>query len=105
MFVSLISGSSGNASVISDGTTYILTDCGMSGKKLSETLASLDLSCTDLTCVLLTHEHTDHSRGIGVLARRYHLPVYATEDTFAALSVGDIPDELFTRSSPVRIFR
>lgn len=100
MFVSLISGSSGNASVISDGTTYILTDCGMSGKKLSETLASLDLSCTDLTCVLLTHEHTDHSRGIGVLARRYHLPVYATEDTFAALSVGDIPDGLFHPVKP-----
>ena len=100
MFVSLISGSSGNASVISDGKTKLLVDCGMSGKKLSEALSQLELACTELSCVLLTHEHIDHSRGIGVLARRYHLPIYATQGTINALTVGEIPDSLLHPIKP-----
>jgi len=93
MFLSLISGSSGNATLFSDGKTNILIDCGMSGKRLEATLNTLDLSCSDLSAILITHEHTDHIGGAGVVSKRYKLPVYATEKTIAAFPAGKIPEE------------
>lgn len=92
MLLSLISGSSGNASVITCGSGLILTDCGMSGKKLEETLAAIDYSCADISAILMTHEHIDHTRGVGVISRRYNIPVYATEGTFEGAEIGNIPD-------------
>lgn len=91
-FISLISGSSGNATLISDGGTNILVDCGMSGKKLSESLAAIDMHADELDALLITHEHIDHVRGAGVIARRYNIPVYATEGTFASMETGAIPE-------------
>lgn len=92
MFLSLISGSSGNASIISDNTTLILTDCGMSGKKLEEAFSSLGLSCADISAILITHEHIDHTRGAGIISRRYNIPVYATKGTFDCAQLGNIPE-------------
>lgn len=97
-FISLISGSSGNATLISDGETNILIDCGMSGKKLSESLAAIDMHADELDALLITHEHIDHVRGAGVVARRYNLPVYATEGTLASMDAGAIPN--WTAVSP-----
>ncbi len=94
-FLSLISGSSGNASFISDGTTNILIDCGMSGSRLKSALGSIDILPEDLDAVLITHEHSDHIKGLGVIARRYNIPIYATEDTFLNFkNVGEIDDNL-----------
>lgn len=91
-FASLISGSSGNATLVSDGKTYLLIDCGMSGIALKKSLATIDLSPDDLDALLVTHEHGDHARGIGVLARRHQLPVYTTENTFNSMSsLGTMP--------------
>jgi phosphoribosyl 1,2-cyclic phosphodiesterase len=92
-FLSLISGSSGNAIYLSDGRTKLLVDCGMSGKKLKEALERIDVSPEDLDALLLTHEHIDHVKGAGVVARRYHLPVYATEGTHLGMDAGKIKDE------------
>lgn len=91
-FISLISGSSGNATLISDEKTNILIDCGMSGRSLSKYLDDIDMKADDIDALLLTHEHIDHVRGAGIVARRHHIPVYATEGTFAAMNVGIIPD-------------
>lgn len=93
MFLSLISGSSGNSSIISDGRTVLLIDCGMSGKKLETTLAQLDYTGADITAVLLTHEHIDHTRGAGIISRRYDIPVYATEGTYANAEIGMIAEK------------
>lgn len=93
LFLSLISGSSGNATLISDSHTYILIDCGMSGKKLEAALACLDLSCKDLSAVLLTHEHIDHTQGAGIISRRYDIPIYATPGTHRAAEIGKIKDQ------------
>lgn len=93
MFLSLISGSSGNASVISDGNSLILIDCGMSGKKLETALSEIGYSGADISALLLTHEHIDHTRGAGIVSRRYNIPVYATKGTFDCAELGKMRDE------------
>ncbi len=92
-FVSLISGSSGNATYISDGKTRLLIDCGMSGAKLKEALHAIDVMPESIDALLLTHEHIDHTKGAGVISRRYGIPVYATEGTHTTMDVGKIADE------------
>ncbi|MCC8169181.1 MAG: MBL fold metallo-hydrolase [Oscillospiraceae bacterium] len=92
-FTSLISGSSGNASYISDGKTHILVDCGMSGKQLAQALATIGASPEQLSALLITHEHSDHIKGAGVVARRYGLPIYATSGTHSAMDIGSVKDE------------
>ncbi len=86
IFGTLISSSSGNASIISDGKTTILTDCGMSGKKFEESLKSIDMLPNDISAVLVTHEHSDHIQGVGIISKRFGLNVYASEGTLTALS-------------------
>lgn len=93
MFFSLVSGSSGNASVIQHNNTTVLIDCGVSGKKITNLLKSADIDCEDIDAMLITHEHTDHTAGAGVISRRYNIPVYATEKTHENLNVGVIRDE------------
>ncbi len=92
MLHSLISGSSGNCSLLSHKGTNILVDCGMSGRRLDELLSSFDLTGGDLDAILVTHEHIDHISGVGVVSRKYNLPVYATEQTHLAMNIGKIAD-------------
>lgn len=92
-FVSLISGSSGNCSYISDGKTNVLIDCGMSGAKLKESLKTIDVSPERIDALLITHEHIDHTKGAGVISRRYNIPIYATEGTHTAMDIGSIASE------------
>lgn len=93
-FISLISGSSGNATFISDGKTNILTDCGMSGKKLTEALSAIDKTPDMIDALLITHEHIDHVRGAGIIARRHNIPIYTTDGTHSAMDIGAVDDNL-----------
>ena len=93
MFISLVSGSSGNASIIKNNNTTILLDCGLSGKKLSMTLDSIGMSCDEIDAMLITHEHTDHTQGAGVVSRRFNIPIYATEKTHLSMNVGPLKEE------------
>lgn len=94
-FLSLTSGSSGNATFISDGNSKILIDCGMSGSRLRSSLSEIDVDIADLDAVLITHEHSDHIKGLGVVARKYHIPVYATFKTFCGMkNIGEFDDSL-----------
>ncbi len=104
MLRSLISGSSGNCSLISHKGTNILVDCGMSGERLKELLDSIDLKGSDISAILVTHEHIDHTSGIGVVSRRYNIPVFATEQTHNAMNVGRILDENIHFIEPDRPF-
>lgn len=92
-FVSLISGSSGNATYISDGKTNLLIDCGMSGAKLKEALHCINVAPESINALLLTHEHIDHTKGAGVIARRYNIPIYATEGTHTSMDIGKVSEE------------
>lgn len=91
-FTTLISGSSGNASYLTDGKTHLLIDCGMSGKQLAEALSKLNILPNQIDALLITHEHIDHIKGAGVVARRYGIPVYATSGTHKAMDIGKIEE-------------
>ena len=93
MFFSLVSGSSGNASVIQHNNTTILIDCGISGKKTTELLKNAGIACEDIDALLITHEHIDHTAGAGVISRRFNIPIYATEKTIENMNVGVIRNE------------
>ena len=85
-FCPLFSGSSGNAIYVGTDKTKILIDAGLSGAKITAEMAKIGLTPADLTAILVTHEHADHINGVGVLSRRYHLPIYASTGTWAAMS-------------------
>ena len=93
MFISLVSGSSGNAALISDGQTNLLADCGLSCKKLEQALKKVNMTPGDLSAILITHEHSDHIKGAGTVARKYKLPIYATLKTHEAMRIGYISEE------------
>ena len=81
----LASGSRGNCTLIYDDNNAILIDMGISTRKLKQALAQLHLNIEDLDAIFVTHEHSDHIHGIGVLARKYHLDIYANEATWQAM--------------------
>ncbi|WP_417329458.1 MBL fold metallo-hydrolase [Halomonas cupida] len=87
-FASLGSGSKGNATLICDGETRLLVDCGFTLKEAEQRLARLGLHARQLDAILVTHEHGDHVRGAGALARRYDLPVYLTPGTWLSGKLG-----------------
>lgn len=81
-FAPLFSGSSGNSVYVRLGETRLLVDAGVSASRVTGALEALGVSPDSLDAILVTHEHTDHAQGVGVLSRRYHLPVYATQGTW-----------------------
>ena len=83
-FCVLGSGSKGNCTLVESGSTAILIDAGFSGKEIRRRLALIDRSPEDLSAVIVTHEHGDHISGVGVMSRRYNLPVYANAGTHLA---------------------
>ena len=79
--VSIASGSSGNCIYIGSDNTHLLVDAGISNKRIQEGLNDIGLTGSDVTGILATHEHSDHIKGLGVLSRKYHLPIYGTQGT------------------------
>ena len=84
-FCPLYSGSSGNVLFCQYGGTRLLVDAGKSGKCIEDALKGIGVPMETISGVLITHEHSDHISGAGVLARKYHLPLYATVDTWWAM--------------------
>ena len=84
-FTVLSSGSTGNATVIDNGDAKVLVDAGFSGKKLESLIAERDMSFQEMDAILVTHEHSDHIKGLGIIARKYNLPIYANEKTWDVL--------------------
>jgi len=85
-FCSLYSGSSGNSLYISDGKTNILIDAGVSGIRIKEAMESIGENPADLDALVITHEHSDHTKCAGVITRRYKIPVYGTKGTWDGMS-------------------
>ncbi|WP_088227204.1 MBL fold metallo-hydrolase [Desulfosporosinus sp. FKB] len=84
-FTTLASGSSGNAILVGEGHRHLLVDCGVSGKSLLTNLAQLNIAESEIEGIIVTHEHIDHIRGVGILARKLKIPVYATAGLWKAM--------------------
>lgn len=93
-FAYLGSGSRGNGAVIQAGESIVLLDCGFSARETATRLARLGLDPSALQGVVVTHEHSDHISGVGVLARQWQLPVWLTAGTRRAAhrQLGELPD-------------
>ena len=91
-FASLGSGSRGNAILIQAGGTSVLLDCGFSMRELEKRCASLSFDVGDIDAILVTHEHMDHIKGVGPLARKYGMPVWMTHGTWRTARCGEIPE-------------
>ncbi|MBQ3231467.1 MAG: MBL fold metallo-hydrolase, partial [Clostridia bacterium] len=82
LFSPLFSGSSGNAIYVGDGESGILVDAGVSCARIIKELENIGVKPESLNAILITHEHTDHTSGAGILSRKFDLPIYATEGTW-----------------------
>ena len=95
---SIASGSSGNCIYVGSEEAHVLVDVGISGKNIEKGLNTLDLTGKDVDGILITHEHSDHIKGLGVISRKYGIPIYATGGTADAMlrmkSLGKMPEGL-----------
>ncbi len=80
----LASGSSGNSVYVQEGATRVLIDAGLAGKQIEERLRAIGVDAGTLQAIVVTHEHTDHVKGVGVIGRRFKLPVWMTGGTLEA---------------------
>lgn len=94
-FCSLASGSSGNSQFIASDNTRLLLDAGLSGKYIINSLEHIGESLQQIDALLITHEHSDHIKGAGVIYRKIKRPIYATQATWAVLQekIGEIAPE------------
>lgn len=91
----LASGSSGNAIYVESDTTKLLVDCGLTGKKTEGLLKQINRKPEELDAILVSHEHSDHIKGVGIMARKYNLDIYANEKTWHAMDkkIGKVKTE------------
>lgn len=82
----LASSSKGNSTYIETPHNKILIDAGLSGKKIKEAMDSINRDISQVDSIFVTHEHSDHIKGVGILARRYDMQVYANEKTWQAMA-------------------
>lgn len=75
------SGSRGNATLVVAGDTKVLVDAGFSGRDLARRLDLLEVDPREIDGIVITHDHGDHTRGMGIFARRFDTPVYVTDAT------------------------
>jgi len=92
----LASGSKGNSLFVSCCNSSVLIDAGLSGIETERRLSAINIDPESLTAIVITHEHSDHVKGAGILSRRFHIPVYISKKTWqAAPNLGKIEDLRF----------
>ena len=93
-FCSLYSGSSGNSIFIASDNAKVLIDAGLAGKKIDDALKHIGEESSSIDGIFITHEHIDHIKGVGVLSRKYDIPIYANHNTWAVMekNIGKIKE-------------
>lgn len=91
----LASGSSGNCTYVESMNSRIMIDAGLSGKRIEGLFSQINRQVADVDAILVTHEHKDHIHGVGVLSRKYNIPIYANAKTWSAMEhmIGKIAPE------------
>lgn len=106
--MSIASGSSGNCIFVGSEKTSVLVDVGISRKRIVDGLRSIDYDLKDIDGILITHEHIDHIKALGVISRSYQIPIYATNDTICEIrnntSLGEFDASLFQAIEPEQNF-
>lgn len=94
-FCSLYSGSSGNSLYVEGSHGRVLIDAGLSGIKISTALKHIESDINTIKGILVSHDHSDHVKGIGVLSRKYDIPLYMNEGTWNAVKdqIGKVKDD------------
>lgn len=85
IFCPLYSGSSGNSIFAASQNTKILVDAGMPGKSIESALKHINQNPNEIDGIFITHEHSDHIKGAGIISRKYNIPIYANENTWKAM--------------------
>ena len=91
-FCNLYSGSSGNSTYIEYNDTRILIDAGVSCQKICNGLSELGVSLDMIDAILITHEHTDHTKGLTTISKKYNTQIYATNKTWSQMSALKLPE-------------
>ncbi len=105
---SIASGSSGNCIYVGTDSTHLLVDAGISGKKIEQGLNKIGLTGGDIDALLITHEHADHIKSLGVLARKLGMPIVTAKKTYEAATqdskTGKMPEGLLREIKADREF-
>ena len=91
-FCNLYSGSSGNCTFIATDTTRILVDAGVTCNKIIKALNDIKVDIDEIDAIIITHEHSDHTKGLVTTCKKHHIPVYANQKTWKMLNSLDIPE-------------
>ncbi len=97
-FASIGSGSRGNGTLVDVDGTLVLLDCGFATVHVEKRMARLGKTPADLSAIIVTHEHGDHIKGVGPLARRYNLPVWMSFGTARHQRFGKLPERCLFNS-------
>ncbi|MBK5241670.1 MBL fold metallo-hydrolase [Clostridium sp.] len=94
IFCPLYSGSTGNSIFVASENTKILVDAGMPGKSIESALKHINQNPSDVDGIFITHEHSDHIKGAGIISRRYDIPIYANKNTWEAMEnkIGNVKE-------------
>lgn len=98
----LSSGSTGNSTFLQSDNSKILIDCGLTAKLTISLLKTINVKPEELDAIFITHEHSDHIKGVGVMSRKYDIPILANEKTWEAMKnkIGKInPKNIFVFKS------
>lgn len=102
--MSIASGSSGNCIYIGSDNTHILIDAGISRRRIEEGLNNIGLSLKDISGIFVTHEHSDHIQGLGVISRRDEIPVFSSKGTIEQIaqsrSLGNFNKDVLSEVKP-----
>lgn len=92
---SLSSGSSGNCVFVGNDNSGVLVDCGVSGKEILNNLNNIGVCSSTIKAIVVTHEHSDHIRSIGIISRKLGIPIYANINTWNSMAdlIGKVKPE------------
>ena len=93
-FCNLYSGSSGNSTYVATENTKILVDAGVSCNKIIKALEEINVELDDIDAIIITHEHTDHTSGLKIISKKYHIPIFANAKTWKMMQSLDISENL-----------